>query len=307
MSLYHTPPTNCETPTSKRKRLEGDSTSPERKRLDFESESPGTATKDEEHSQTNINTQSYPIIAVPPHSQDMEEMMKKMLNGQNSLIANLASVECKIDTLQASSDSMDAKFKVVQELLETHGEQILALETDMQEVKDTQSELRADLNKMATQFRDMKDAQLRSMEHTFDNYLILKEIPETESETTSELKIAVNKMIMQKVGVTALCNDATRVGKVGNGPRPVRVYWLDRAIRIYVLKNSKKFLPVKTAKDLPLPVRKVQQKIKTKGWELRQQGIQFEYRDLGLEIDKKFVHHEDLIPDTIDANRMDSL
>jgi len=243
-------------------------------------------------------------------SQTMEEMMKAILDGQNKLgskVENLQTrLDNRLDTLQFTSETMNDKLSDVQQQIETFANRIEAVETDIREVKSNQEDLKEELKKMTAKFRDMKDAQLRSMEHTFDNYLIFKDIPENDDETEQELKNKVNQMIVQKIGITAPCTSAVRVGKQMRGPRPTRVYWVDHVSRKNVLKNSKKLLPVKISKDLPLPVRKVQQKIKTKGWELRQQGMDFKYCDLGLEINGIFVHHEDLVLETKDQEKMDS-
>ncbi len=154
----------------------------------------------------------------------------------------------------------------------------------------------------------MKDAQLRSMEHTFDNSLIFRGIPEKAHETALELKSQINQMIEKEAGISAPCTSAIRCGKTYNGTRPSKVYWVDQANRNSVLRNSKKITSAKVSKDLPMPVRKVQEKIKTRGWELRKKGVvDLVYHDLGLTVDGVFVHHEDIVLETKEDQRMETL
>jgi len=302
-----------DSPTNKRKRPDCSSGLSKRKKLSLDNTSPDMSVrhspkKTEADNTAPNNSENKPAAT---NCQTMEEMMKAILDGQNKLgskVENLQSrLDNRLDILQLTSDTMNSKLSDMQQQIETFANRIDAVETDIRKVKSNQEDLKEELKKMTAKFRDMKDAQLRSMEHTFDNYLIFKGIPEKDDETDHELKIRVNQMIAQRIGITAPCTSAVRVGKPSSGSRPTRVYWVDQVSRKNVLKNSKKLLPVKISKDLPLPVRKVQQKIKTKGWELRQQGIDFKYCDLGLEIQGTFVHHEDLILESNEQEKMDSL
>ncbi len=224
------------------------------------------------------------------HNRDnMEEMIKKLLEGQTNMQKDIAKVIDKIDTVAALVNRVEA------------------VEDAIQVVQSTQEELKQQMEKMSSQFRDMKDAQLRSMEHTFDNSLIFRGIPEKAQETALELKNLINQIIEKEAGISAQCTSAVRCGKTFNGTRPAKVYWIDQSNRNSVLRNSRKITSAKISKDLPMPVRKVQEKIKTRGWELRKKGVvDLDYHDLGLTIDGVFVHHEDIVLETKVGRRMDT-
>ncbi len=187
---------------------------------------------------------------------------------------------------------------------------VIAVENAIQVVQSSQEEMKQQIEKMASQFRDMKDAQLRSMEHTFDNFLIFRGIQEKDHETPLELKNQINEMIEKEAGIGAPCTSAVRCGKTFNGTRPSKVYWIDQVKRNTVLRNSRKITSAKISKDLPMPVRKVQEKIKTRGWELAKlgmrKGVDFDYNEFGLTINGTFIHHEDIVLETKESHRMDS-
>ncbi len=56
--------------------------------------------------------------------------------------------------------------------------------------------------KITSQFRDMQDTQLRSMEHTFDNNLIIRGIPAETNETAPKLRNIVKEMIQKRLAET---------------------------------------------------------------------------------------------------------
>lgn len=246
-------------------------------------------------------------------SRKMEENIKLILEGQTKFDQKMENLRNDVNTGNSAIEKkVDERFDGINETLAEMQKvqadfvkRVEILEKDVQAVKEAHSKINEELTKVANQFRSMKDAQLRSMEHTFDNYLILKGIPEQQNESAVDLKHQVDQMIANTTGVSTPCTSATRIGKNMNGTRPARVYWVDKTNRNIVLRNSKKFLPIKISKDLPMPVRVVQQKIRAKGWELRQKGVEFTYNDLGLTIDGKFFHHEDLQLENKEEETMD--
>ncbi len=268
--------------------------------------------QDSQSATPNITT---PQIELD-HSQEISsnmDILKKLLEGQTNMQSQILSsvnqqneLSKDIKTALGALGDLSSNVTALQTTLTNFGDRVETEENDLQEKKSSQEDLKEQLEKMTAKFRDMKDAQLKSMERTFDNYLILKGIPEKETETALELKQQVNQLIAQKIGIIAPCTSAVRVGKINDGTRPARVYWTDQTSKNAVLRNSKRLLPIKTSKDLPKPVREVQLKIKAKGWEVRREGVEFLYHDLGLIINGTFVHHEDLILENSRGGLMDT-
>ncbi len=285
-------------------------------------------TAETSHSLESPN-QIHPPITLPhptnsnEQGTDMEACLKKFMdevrqgstNTQDKLLAALNEVdsklgkkvdeiaecvnEVKVDTNAIKGDISGLKedIKVMKTALDLLVNRVVTLENELEGAKLGLDTLKQQFSHVSTQFRDMKDAQLRSMEHTFDNYLIFRGIPIKDNETPEDLQSTINNLIVKKIGIHAPCNTARRIGKLASDTRPTRVYWMNQDHRNAVLRNGTKLIPIKISKDLPYPVRQVQGKIKARGWELRQKDILVEYRDLGLVINGEFVHHEDIVLD----------
>ncbi len=262
-----------------------------------------------------------PLISTPPStsniehtsSMDTQKILEAIALSREDNARNVQTVQTGLQTLQTSQDNVLETVIDVNKKIDKVGDDVLGLQTKFEDacvridtlekkvgvLESKLLSLEQQHARTSSQFRGMKDAQLRSMEHTFDNFLILRGLPLNDNETCEELKAKINNMIEKKAGITAPCNSATRVGKPANGTRPTRVYWMNKDHRNTVLRNGTKLLPIKISKDLPFPVRQVQAKIKTKGWELKQKDTAtvVEYRDLGLVINGEFVHHEDIVLD----------
>ncbi len=223
------------------------------------------------------------------HTDTQDKILTAFNEATNKLEIKLGKVDQKVDGIGEDINGLKTAFEAAVKRIDTLEKELEGAKLGLQTLEQLHS-------RTSTQFRDMKDAQLRSMEHTFDNYLILRGIPIEENETSEELKGTINDLVV-KAGINAPCNSVMRVGKLFNGTRPTRVYWMNQEHRNDVLRNGNKLHPIKVFKDLPFPVRQVQRKIRARGWELRKKDVKFEYRDLGLYmVDKsEFVHHEDIV------------
>lgn len=271
--------------------------------------------------QTAVATQIHPSSVEPMMSGQnettqqfsLQDSIQQILQGQKKVDNSVIGLQGEVKTfntrltgLEFKIDTLTTDLNIINESIEKMSARLNSVESDLKDTKLEYLGLQEEVGRMAKQFRDMKDAQLRSMEHTFDNYLILRGIPEGKNETTWQLQANVNALLKEKIGAETLCTSAHRLGRTENGARPTRVYWVNKNTRNTVLKSGKKLLPIKISKDLPAPVRQVQAKIRTKGWELRQKSVNFQYNDLGLTVNGNFVHHSEIVLDA-DQGNMDTL
>jgi hypothetical protein len=221
-------------------------------------------------------------------------ILKEMLAAMKNLQTYVHGLETEVRGVGTEVHGVGTKVEGVQFTMETLCTSFVEMKQEMVSLKAENAETKQRVEDLEDRIRTLEDSQLRSMEHTFDNYLIFKGIVEEQNETNGILKAKINSSIREKAERDIPCTTAYRLGRSMHGARPVRAYWVDKSMRDTVLRNSKTLLPIKVTKDLPPPLRKVQMKIRAKGFELRNKGEKFEYRDLGLHVNGNFVHHSDI-------------
>ena len=89
------------------------------------------------------------------------------------------------------------------------------------------------------QLQKQGDALLQTQEHLYDNYILVKGLPEKSGETADATKIEIDK-IMNNIGANN-CTSAKRQGQ-GSRPRLVKTYFLSQNDR-HLAFSKKKHLP----------------------------------------------------------------
>lgn len=143
----------------------------------------------------------------------------------------------KIDGIQQSSDDTRNEIREVKNLCEG---KIKELENQVEDVVGQLKSLTEENRYLKKQLRMQGDAILKNQEHLFDNYLMLKGLPEIKTndaeETADVTKVEVDK-ILNAIGVAETCTSARRVGN--NQPRKIKIYFLSQDVRHHVMQRKR--------------------------------------------------------------------
>ena len=171
---------------------------------------------------------------------DLKELSDKLLAANKELSKQVQDSKTvlsnKIDEIQKSNLETKQQIQEVRQLFE---EKIKDLENQMDNVVAQLRTVTEENEYLKTQLQKQGDVLLQTQEHLYDNYILVKGLPENSNETPDVTKIEIDKLL-HNIGA----NNCTSAKRIGQGSRP-------RLIKAYFLSQDDRHLAFSKKKNLP--------------------------------------------------------
>lgn len=231
----------------------------------------------------------------------MQELIKGLQNGFMEYTASTKDQLKVMAKMQDTIDFLKAQYVEITGKMSMNTKEIRELKREMVQLKTENRDLRIELqnskSNLATtnrELRTLKDEFLLNLERQTDNSLVVHGISESDTESETDLKKEVDRILASSLETPIRCLEAFRVGKKGTKPRVIKARWECQKHCKTILENYKKYpAGIYFNKDRPFILREIRRKIRAKAKELWEKNIKYEFKDLGLIIDGKFHHHSE--------------